>query len=38
MMCDGQMTSHIMLAERFRIAKRAVAAHEPIPVTTPGQD
>jgi electron transport complex protein RnfC len=36
--CDVICPSHIMLAERFRIAKRAVAAHEPIPVTTPGQD
>jgi electron transport complex protein RnfC len=36
--CDVICPSHIMLAERFRIAKRAVAAHEPIPVTSPGQD
>jgi electron transport complex protein RnfC len=34
--CDVICPSHIMLTERFRIAKRAVAAHEPIPVTTPG--
>ncbi|HUQ52637.1 MAG TPA: RnfABCDGE type electron transport complex subunit C, partial [Gammaproteobacteria bacterium] len=36
--CDVICPSHIMLTERFRIAKRAVAAHEPIPVTTPGLD
>ena len=36
--CDVICPSHIMLAERFRIAKRAVAAREPIPVTSPGQD
>jgi hypothetical protein len=30
--------SHIMLTERFRIAKRAIAEHQPIPVTTPGQE
>jgi electron transport complex protein RnfC len=36
--CDVICPSHIMLTERFRIAKRAVAAHQPIPVTTPGQD
>jgi Na+-translocating ferredoxin:NAD+ oxidoreductase subunit C len=36
--CDVICPSHIMLAERFRIAKRAVATHERIPVTTPGQD
>jgi electron transport complex protein RnfC len=36
--CDVICPSHIMLTERFRIAKRATAAHERIPVTTPGQD
>jgi Na+-translocating ferredoxin:NAD+ oxidoreductase subunit C len=36
--CDVVCPSHIMLVERFRIAKRAVAADEPILVTTPGQD
>ncbi len=36
--CDVICPSHIMLTERFRIAKRAVAARERIPVTPPGQD
>jgi electron transport complex protein RnfC len=36
--CDVICPSHIMLTERFRIAKRAVAAHEPIPIATPGQE
>jgi len=36
--CDVICPSHIMLTERFRIAKRAVATHEPIAVTTPGQE
>ncbi len=36
--CDVICPSQIMLTERFRIAKRAVAAGRPIPVTPPGQD
>ncbi len=36
--CDVICPSHILLTERFRVAKRAVAAHEHIPVTTPGQE
>jgi electron transport complex protein RnfC len=36
--CDVICPSHIMLTERFRVAKRAVAARQRIPVTTPGQD
>jgi electron transport complex protein RnfC len=36
--CDVICPSQIMLTERFRIAKRAVAARERIPVTSPGQD
>jgi electron transport complex protein RnfC len=36
--CDVVCPSQIMLTERFRIAKRAVASGERIPVTPPGQD
>jgi len=36
--CDVICPSQIMLTERFRIAKRSVAARTPIPVTSPGQD
>jgi len=36
--CDVICPSQIMLTERFRIAKRATAVRERIPVTTPGQD
>jgi electron transport complex protein RnfC len=36
--CDVICPSQIMLTERFRIAKRAVAAHERVPVTTPGKE
>jgi electron transport complex protein RnfC len=36
--CDVVCPSHIMLTERFRVAKRSVAAREPIPVTPPGKD
>jgi electron transport complex protein RnfC len=36
--CDVICPSQIMLTERFRIAKRASAARERIPVTMPGQD
>ena len=36
--CDVICPSQIMLTERFRIAKRAVAAHERVSVTTPGQE
>jgi len=36
--CDVICPSQIMLTERFRIAKRAVAAGQRIPVTPPGQD
>jgi Na+-translocating ferredoxin:NAD+ oxidoreductase subunit C len=36
--CDVVCPSQIMLTERFRIAKRAVAAGDRIPVTPPGQD
>jgi electron transport complex protein RnfC len=36
--CDVVCPSHIMLTERFRVAKRAVAAHERVRVTTPGQE
>jgi electron transport complex protein RnfC len=36
--CDVVCPSQIMLTERFRIAKRAVAARERVPVTPPGQD
>jgi electron transport complex protein RnfC len=36
--CDVVCPSQIMLTERFRIAKRAVAANEPIPVAPPGQN
>ena len=34
--CDVICPSHIMLTERFRIAKRAVAARERVPVKPPG--
>jgi len=36
--CDVICPSQILLTERFRIAKRSVAARTPIPVTSPGQD
>ncbi|HET7607362.1 MAG TPA: electron transport complex subunit RsxC [Gammaproteobacteria bacterium] len=36
--CDVICPSQIMLTERFRIAKRSVAAGQSIPVTSPGQD
>ena len=36
--CDVICPSQILLTERFRIAKRSVAARERIPVTSPGQD
>jgi electron transport complex protein RnfC len=36
--CDVICPSQIMLTERFRIAKRAVAARKPIPVAAPGQE
>src|SRR5688572_19582563 len=36
--CDVICPSQIMLTERFRIAKRAVAARVPVPVTSPGRD
>jgi electron transport complex protein RnfC len=36
--CDVICPSQILLTERFRIAKRSVAVHERIPVTSPGQD
>jgi electron transport complex protein RnfC len=36
--CDVICPSHILLTERFRIAKRAVATREHIAVTTPGQE
>jgi electron transport complex protein RnfC len=36
--CDVICPSHIMLTERFRIAKRAIAAHERVQVTAPGQE
>ncbi|HSC15274.1 MAG TPA: electron transport complex subunit RsxC [Gammaproteobacteria bacterium] len=36
--CDVICPSQIMLTERFRIAKRAVAARVPVPATSPGQD
>jgi len=36
--CDVICPSQIMLTERFRIAKRAVAARERVSVTTPGQE
>jgi Na+-translocating ferredoxin:NAD+ oxidoreductase subunit C len=35
--CDVICPSQIMLTERFRVAKRAVAARERIPVSPPGQ-
>jgi electron transport complex protein RnfC len=35
--CDVVCPSQIMLTERFRIAKRAVAADKPIPVEPPGR-
>jgi electron transport complex protein RnfC len=36
--CDVICPSQIVLTERFRIAKRAVAAHERVRVPPPGQD
>jgi electron transport complex protein RnfC len=36
--CDVICPSQIMLTERFRVAKRAVAARERIPVAPPGRD
>jgi electron transport complex protein RnfC len=36
--CDVVCPSHILLTERFRVAKRAIAAHERVRVTTPGRD
>jgi len=36
--CDVICPSQIMLTERFRVAKRSVAARERIPVKSPGQD
>ena len=36
--CDVICPSQIMLTERFRIAKRAIAARERVRVTTPGQE
>jgi len=36
--CDVICPSQIMLTERFRVAKRSVAAREPIPVKSPGRD